>query len=107
MKNFLKGLGTTVVVLGIIGTIVLAVKFGVDVVEGDYDKLLKTVKMIEKRNWLTTICICAGGLLSTVILSSILYGLSEILETMERQSNSIKEIQTKVRNIENKEKGGN
>ena len=92
MKKFLNVLGTLVVVLGLVGSFVMAKNFGVTGIE---------------RNWLLTIVIFVGSMFSVAILSSILFGIAEILQTMELQNNSIIEIQTKIRTLEEKEKGGN
>lgn len=87
MKKFLSTLGTLTVVLGLIGSFVMAKEFGVTGVD---------------RNWLTTITIFLGGMFSTAVLSSILFGISEILQTMEYQNNSIIDIQKRVRKLEDK-----
>ena len=100
MKSFLRTMGIIVVIFGIIGTIVLSVKFGVEHYEETVGYFSKTVQMVEKRNWLTTLSIFASCLISVGIVSSILFGLANIIENMEYQNNSIIEIQTKVRELE-------
>lgn len=78
MKQICKYLGFITLVLGVIGSIALANKFGV---ETSFSSLLSDFEIT--RNWLTTIIYFLSGLLSTGILSSILFGIAEILERIE------------------------
>lgn len=81
MKKFLKVLSFVVLVLGIIGTIVLAIVYGVSEKEvenylGDF-----RVKTVIEPVILIEILLC--GLLSTVILFAILFGLYTVLERLD------------------------
>lgn len=81
MKKFLKVLSFVVLVLGVIGTIALAIIYGVSEKEtvnylGDFN-----IKTVIDPVILIEILLC--GLLSTVILFAILYGLYTVLERLD------------------------
>ena len=90
MKSILKILAIITLILGIIGTIVLAIKFGTA------EKLLATYDSVGYKTTFdagTFFGILLGGLLSTAITSSMLFGLSKILESLET-------LEYKVNNLE-------
>lgn len=74
VKNLTKYVGYAILVLGLIGGIVLAAKFGVHV---------NYTYGYTRREWPLTIGIFVGGALSTLCISAILLGISEILEHLE------------------------
>lgn len=67
-----------VLIVGIIGSVILAYKFGVKVedLSGKYFTHFETV-----RDWGLTIAIVLGGTFPSVILSVIFKGMAEILES--------------------------
>lgn len=93
MKNTCKILGGIVIVLGVIGTIVLAVAGGKTPDYGSY-------RVDYDRNWLLTIGYLFAGGLSTAFTATMFYALAEILEDLE----SVKYLQNEVmRNIHDME----
>lgn len=80
MKTLLKVLSYINLVLGLIGSFILANKFGKSVSLYSY----YSSKVIYERNWALTLGIFGAGILSTLVLFSILYALSEILDAQER-----------------------
>ena len=95
IKSICKALGIITLVLGIIGTIVLAIKFGTT------EKLVATYDTVSSKTKFdigTFLIILLGGLLSTAITSSILFGLSKILESMESLEYKINNIKQDIAN---------
>ena len=80
MKTLLKVLAYINLVLGLIGSFVLANRFGKSIAYSYY----YSSKVIYERNWPLTLGIFGAGLLGTLVLFSILYALSEILDAQER-----------------------
>lgn len=83
-KGFCKGLAITVLVLGIIGSIWLAVEYG-EVTKVSYSAYLGVSSKV-KRDAGLTIAYLVSGLFGTVILYTILSALGEVLEYLEMQS---------------------
>ncbi|MBO5166688.1 MAG: hypothetical protein IJ405_01195 [Lachnospiraceae bacterium] len=83
MKDFCYVVGCIVMVLGVIGSIVLAASLGVEVSYSHYGTLR------EERNWLLTIVWFGVGVLSTAVVSSILFALSEVLGYLARINNKL------------------
>lgn len=75
MKQVCKYLGYSTIVLGIIGSFILAKNLGVEISLSTYAKA--------DRNWLSTIIYFVFGLFCTAVSSSILLGISEILKRLE------------------------
>lgn len=98
MKNACNTLGTIVLVLGIIGSIILAWNNGVVVTYNSY------LGVEEERNVLLTIVWFVGGILSTAIGTVILTALGEILEHQEISSRRMSEIENKLSLAVRKEK---
>ncbi len=71
-----KVLGSIVLALGIIGTLILAVNYG-KVLDYGYD-------FAYTRDWVLTFTYLIGGCLITSIQSIVLFALGEILEFVER-----------------------
>ena len=83
-KGLCKGLASTVLVLGIIGSIILAVVCG-EVKDVSYS-LYSGMSTSSERNGVLTFAILVSGLLSTGVLYAILAGLGEVLEYLEMLS---------------------
>ena len=84
MKKTCGVLATVILILGFIGSIVLAGVFGVrieEVTEGTY---YKYTTLVEHRDYGLTFGIFFGAFISVLIVSIILYALSEILERLEK-----------------------
>lgn len=94
-KGLCKGLAGTVLVLGIIGSVILAVVYG-EVKDVSYS-LYSGVRTSSERNGVLTFSILVSGLLSTGVLYAILAGLGEVLEYLEmlsmRKEESIEEVE--------------
>lgn len=80
MKTLLKVLAYINLILGLIGSFILANRFGKSLSYSYY----YSSKVIYERSWPLTLEIFGAGLLSSLVLFSILYALSEILDTQER-----------------------
>lgn len=76
MKGICKTLGGVALVLGVIGTIVLAVAGGKTADYGRY-------AVDYERNWSLTIGYLFGGGLYTAFTTTVFFALSEILEDLE------------------------
>lgn len=98
MKNACNTLGTIVLVLGIISSIVLAWNNGVTVTYNSY------LGIEEERNVFLTIVWFVGGILGTAIGTVILTVLGEILEYQESISKRISVVEGKLSSVERKEK---
>ena len=72
MKGTCKFLGILTLILGIIGSFVLAYALGSD-----------GHRFYSDRNWVLTIILFVSGVISTAIPSTILLGISEVLEGIE------------------------
>lgn len=83
-KNISKFAGYTVMVLGIIGSIVVAKVFGSSVDRFGY----------VDRDWGLTIGIFIGGLLSTLCTSGILLGIGAMLEYLETITHKLNDVTT-------------
>lgn len=83
-KGLCKGLASTVLVLGIIGSIILAVVCG-EVRDVSYS-LYSGMSTSSERNGVLTFAILVSGLLGTGVLYAILAGLGEVLEYLEMLS---------------------
>jgi len=82
MAKLLKALGIITLILGIIGSIVLAIHFGTA------EKMVATYNTISyktKFEIVTFLGILLGGLLSTAVLSCLLLGESKILECLQNK----------------------
>lgn len=78
MKTICEKLGFALLVLGLIGSFLSAYLFG-------YTSEISYFGNIEtERSWSLTIAIFICGLLSTITISSILLGISEILEKLDK-----------------------
>lgn len=77
MKQICKYLGYFTAVLGVIGSFALAKAFGVEVSLSAYSAGIE-------RDWLLTVVYFVSGLFCTAILSSILLGIYQILEHLEK-----------------------
>lgn len=88
MRKFCEALATITLILGIIGAILLASTYGVSYQEETIGTYINTVKMVEQREWGLTIGIFVGITFSTIVLSTILFGISEILKRLEKISDS-------------------
>lgn len=80
-KRLCKGLAIAVLVLGIIGSIILAVVYG-EVKDVSYS-LYSGVSKSTERNVPLTVAIFVSGVFCTGILYAILAGLGEALEYLE------------------------
>lgn len=89
-KTICKNLAIVVLVLGCIGSIVLAVKGG----ETTTISLYGATKT--KRDVGLTIAYLVSGVFSTFILYSILLGIAEILEFLEIMSRRVLAIENKL-----------
>lgn len=90
-KGICKGLAKVVLVLGIIGSIVLAALCG-EVKDVSYS-IYSGVSTKMERDVVLTIVYFVSGVFGTVILYTILAGLGEALEYLEEQSKKkIKDI---------------
>ena len=80
MAKFLKALAIIALVLGIIGSIILAINLGTTKVVSStiYDTTVKT-----KTDVGLLFGIMISGFLSSTILFAVLYGLSSIIEKLE------------------------
>lgn len=85
MKSVCKYLGYATAVLGLIGSFILAKNLGVTLTEGRY-----TVSLT--RDWPMTIGLFISGLFGTAILTSLLLGISNILESLENLEESRAEV---------------
>lgn len=100
MKKMCTDLGRFVLILGIIGSIILAWNNGITV---DYDSYHRVVE--ERRSLLLVIMWFAFGMFLTVIQSVVLNALGEILENQEYIIRKISESSSKVESLDkNKEK---
>lgn len=82
MAKLLKVLGIITLVLGIIGSIVLAIHFGTA------EKIVATYNSVSSKTKFdmgTFLGILLGGLLSTTVLSCLLLGESKILEYLQKK----------------------
>lgn len=82
MAKLLKVLGIITLVLGIIGSIVLAIHFGTA------EKMVATYNSVSyktKFDIVTFLGILLGGLLATLISSCLLFGQSKILSILEKK----------------------
>ena len=82
MVKLLKVLGIITLVLGIIGSIVVAIHFGTA------EKIVATYNSVSTKTKFdigTFLGILLGGLLSTTILSCLLFGESKILESLQKK----------------------
>lgn len=75
MKSICKTLGNIILFLGIIGSVFISNSFG---------KVLNYEHMKPERDWTLTIILFLSCALSVIVLSVILYGISEILERLEK-----------------------
>lgn len=75
--NLCSVLGIIVLVFGIIGSIYLAYRFGIDV-EQNYDTFTEKILYEENRNFVTTAIIFCSGAFGTLIVYAILSTLGEI-----------------------------
>lgn len=96
-KSLCKGLANIILVLGILGSIILAVVCG-EVKDVSYT-LYSSVSKSSERNGVLTFVILLSGLLSTGVLYSILAGLGEVLEYLEmlskrKEKDSIGKVET-------------
>lgn len=92
MKSICKTLGIITLVLGVIGTIILAFKFGTA------EKLVSTYNTVSYKTKFdigTFLIILLGGLLSTAITSSMLLGMNKLLESIETLEYKINNLQAK------------
>lgn len=83
-KGLCKGLATAVLVLGIIGSIILAAVYG-EVKDVSYS-LYSGLSRSTERSATLTVAIFVSGIFSTGILYVILAGLGEALEYLEMLS---------------------
>lgn len=74
MKSISKTFGAVIFILGIIGSVFIAIFFG---------KAINYHSLELERNWGITIILFVSCALPSIILSIILYALSEILERQE------------------------
>ncbi|MDE6852625.1 MAG: hypothetical protein K2J67_09095 [Lachnospiraceae bacterium] len=93
MKGTCKTLGGVVTVLGVIGTIVLAVAGGRTVDYGLYS-------VDYHRSWLLTIGYLLGGGLATVFTATVFFALGEILEDLEGLKYFQKEMLSNIHELE-------
>lgn len=70
-------LAVIILLLGIIGSVILASNLGVSYDTSGY-------YLIEERNWGTTIGIFCGGVLSSAFMSSVLWFFAEVLIKLTR-----------------------
>lgn len=102
MSKFLQILGSCILVFGIIGSIILAMKLGVktEVKEADaISKYLGTyVEYVETRDTGLTVGILVGGSLSSVIIFAIMQGISNVLDKLEYQDKKLIELETMLEN---------
>lgn len=101
MKGTCKVLGGIMLVLGIIGTLVLAIAGG-RTASIDYS-LYRGADIEYQRNWLLTIGYLFGGGVSTAFVSTMFFALAEILDDLgsikylqNEMIHNLHEIQTNV-----------
>lgn len=100
MSKLLKVLGIVLLVVGIIGTLVLAGQYGVETEEvknymSKYSTELYPIAeytIVEKRSFAKTAAYFFGGILSTMAIFSILYGLGITIEKLENQETKLKNL---------------
>ena len=100
MSKLLKILGIAFLVVGIIGTLVLAGKYGVDTeevksIKSKYSSSLYAVEdvaYVEKRSFVKTAAYFFGGVLSTMTIFGMLYGLGITIEKLEDQETKLKRL---------------
>ena len=80
MKNICKYIGIAILILGIIGSFIIASKLG---------------NLGFERNWVLTIGYFFGGIAVTITQSVIFFALYELLGDHEFLSEQIEETQTK------------
>lgn len=80
--TLLKILAYTVLVLGLIGSFILADKFGQDIHVSTSTYFSYTHTYVE-RNWGTTLGIFFGSFISILSVFAILYGLSVAIESID------------------------
>lgn len=111
MKKTCGVLATIILILGFAGSIALAVIFGVRVEEVTEGTYYKYTTLVEHRDPGLTFSIFFGSFVSVLIISIILYALSEILERLEKLENANLKMASNVVNktadniieVENKE----
>lgn len=99
MKNLCEKLGVLVAVLGIIGSVILAVFAGrvPDAASYSFD-------ITYERDWGLTIAYLISGLIGTGIMSVIFLALSEVLERLENLELRFSNMASSIRTI-GKKKG--
>lgn len=96
MQKTCVTLGIIVLIVGIIGSFILAWNNGVTVTYNSY------YGMEEERNILLTILWFGCGIFATAIGTVILLSIGEILERLEILSNNVATTESKVNSIEQK-----
>ncbi|MDE7435212.1 MAG: hypothetical protein K2N01_05270 [Lachnospiraceae bacterium] len=98
MKKACSVLGSLVLIIGIIGSIVLAWSNGVVVSYSSYYGIK------EERSMLLTFAWFAAGILMTAVGSVILMSLGEMIENQESIAYRVSEIESKLSLVEKKDK---
>lgn len=95
MKETCRTLGGIILVLGVIGTIVLAVVGGKMEVDGYFSAH-------SERSWGLTIAYLFGGGISTAFISTVFFALGEILDDMQSVKYLINEVVKNVHELDKK-----
>lgn len=83
MKKMCENVGMLIYVVGIMGSVYIAYKFGMDV------EYLYSGKFIEQRSWLLTVVYFLFGCAGTVISGTLFYALADILEKLNQMESAL------------------
>ena len=95
-KDIINVMAVVVLVLGIIGTIMIAYTYGVDVSVSSY-----SYRTYTERNWTTTIVYFIAGSFVTAVEYIVMQGIGECLEFHEKIGQKLDELHFKGDNVTN------